>query len=584
MRVIGGGLVLLVALGGAGVAAYLAVGGEGESPLEAWVGRQVKATINGYLVPQLEFDEVDYQAPKTIHLTGVRLVAEDPDRTGGTVDIFEAESMTITLGQVPRLGRPLVIETVTLNRPTIRLVTPHGGGPLIGYSTLVQAEPDAEAPPLSEVLRLTLVELQDAAVLLDTREPDTEPVVFDQITTDVHIDQDTGGLYHISLELDRTPALDASIVAQLDIDALTLQLDSADIALDLAREQDRYLPQSLQALIKPYDLTGTVALTASGMLDLNAWQDSTLEADFELTQANAIIGEYRAVGERFHVVAMVTDRQVQVQQIEGQVFGGALQGEATIGLSTGYPFSMRLAGTGLVLEKTLAPPAEAVRPRYAGLADFQLTANGPLTEVMTELRGEGTAQVRDGRIARIAVISDLIDFMESGGDLSRPEDGAPAGRDRADVVFRLRGNHAYLSQAEIVGSWFAIRGRGKLFFDQTMDVQVNAGPLEKVQDTLGALGDVFGTITDSLIAYRVSGTAAEPSIQVVAFGGLRGAPGSNEEDLPPWAPPLAQDPAAASDATLPQTTEESPRRPGGRADPRATPTTPGRVPNPFADD
>lgn len=577
--------VVAVLVAGAGGGVYMMVGGEGVSPLEAWVGRQVKTTINSYLIPQLEFDEVDYQAPKTVHLTGVHLTAEDPDNPGKTVEIFTAESMTITLGQVPRLGRPLVIETVTLNQPTLRLVTPTGGGPLIGYSKLVQSEPDAEAPPLSEVLQLTLIELRDAAIVLDMRDPGTEPTIFDQISTDLHIDQEAGGLYDLALELDRAPALDATLQAQFDIDALTLQIQQADIALELDRDNDRFLPQSLQTFTSQYDLIGGVTLTTAGLLNLNTWQESALEIDLQLTNANAVIGEYRVVGESLHVVASSADRQVQVRRIEADIFDGNMQGEVTIGLSTGYPFELHLTGTGLVLEKTLAPSPQGLAPRYAGLADFQLTANGPLSDVMTELRGEGTAQVREGRIARIAVISDLIDFMESGGDLTRPEDGTPAGRDRADVAFRLRGNHAYLSQAEIIGSWFAVRGKGKVFFDQSMDVQVNAGPMEKVQDTLGAVGDVFGALTDSLMAYRVSGTAAEPAIRVVAFGGLRGVPGSNEEDLPPWSPPGEPGTGDAEpQATQPeQATPENPRAPG-RGDPRATTTTPGRVPNPNADD
>ncbi|MFI4861471.1 MAG: AsmA-like C-terminal region-containing protein [Phycisphaerales bacterium JB063] len=556
-------LVLLVAAGGT---IFYMIGGVGESPLEAWVGRQVKSTLNSYLVPQLEFDEVDYQAPRSVTLLGVRLVADDPDAPGQQVSIFEAEAMRITLGELPRLGKPIVVESVTLERPTVRLVTPQGGGPLIGFSELVKSEPDAEAPPLSEVLQLKLVELIEAQVVLDTREPGTQPTVFDQITTDLNIDAQSGGLYNLALDLDRKPALGATIQAGFDIDAFTLQIDASNIELKLDREHDRYLPQSVQTMIAPYDLTGDVVLGVTGLLDLSTWQDSALDIDLNVEGINALIGDYRVEAERFMLAAQTADRVVQLTRLEGNIFDGEIRGDGVVQISEGYPFDLRLGGTALALEKTLRP-TEGIMPKYAGLADFQLSASGPLAYVMTELRGEGTLDIRQGRIARIMVISDIIDFMESAGDLSKPED-AVAGRDRAEVAFRLRGDHAYLSKMELVGSWFAVRGRGNVFFDQSMNVQVNAGPLEKVQDTLGVIGDVFGALTDSMLAYRVSGTTESPSIRPVAFGGLRGAPGDDGEDLPPWSPPAvapatnaAQEPDVSDESAQPAETESvAPRR------------------------
>ncbi|XAM00022.1 hypothetical protein OT109_01275 [Phycisphaeraceae bacterium D3-23] len=562
-------LVLFVLLAAVGGVVFYMIGGVGESPLEAWVGRQVKATLNSYLIPQLEFDEVDYQAPRSVTLLGVRLVADDPDAPGKKVNIFEAESMHITLGELPRMGKPIVVESVTLEKPTVRLVTPEGGGPLIGFSQLVKAEPDAEAPPLSEVLQLKLVALIEAQVVLDTRDPGTQPTVFDEITTDLNIDAQSGGVYQLSLDLNRKPALGATIEAGFDIDAFTLQIASVDIELKLDREHDQFLPQSVQTLIAPYDLTGDVVLGVSGLLDLATWQDSALDIDLTATGVNALIGEHRVVAERFRLVAESEERVVELTRLEGEIFDGEIRGDAVVRLSEGYPFDLRLGGNGLAIEKTLRP-AEGVVPRYAGLADFQLSANGPLAFLLTELRGEGTLEIRQGRIARIMVISDIIDFMESAGDLSKPED-ATAGRDRAEIAFRLRGDRAYLSKMELVGSWFAVRGRGNVFFDQSMDVQVNAGPLEKVQDTLGVIGDVFGALTDSMLAYRVSGTAESPAIRPVAFGGLRGAPGDDDEELPPWTPPVVaqSDAGSAGSAASAESDETSqPTDPTPRVVPR----------------
>lgn len=573
-RVVSAGVVLFL-LAAAAATLIFVVGGVGESAVESYIGEQLKKVVNDRLEPDLEFDALDYQQPKTVVLHGVRLVSPDPDQPGKTVRIFEADEVRIELATIPRPGQPLVLESLTLQQPTVRLIVPRDGGAVVGYGALVHQEPDADPTPLSEILQLKLIALRDASVILDTRALDAEPTVIDQVTTDLLIDPADGGRYQLALELDRSPALDVKIDAVLDVDQEHLEISVAEIGLRMAREQDRYLPPSVQALIKPYDLSGDVTLSATGLLDLGSWQDSVLEADLGLAGVHGVLGEYRIVSERLEAHAVLADRRVEVRRVGGQVFGGELRGDAVVTLGPGYPIDLRLGGTGLELEQTLRP-TDGTPPRYAGTAEFNLSANGPLTDLLTEARGGGTLQVRRGRIARIAVVSDLIDFMESAGDLTRPEGGTPAGRDRADVVFRLRGDHAYLSEAELVGSWFAVRGKGKVFFDQSLNVQVNAGPMEKVQDTLGVVGDVFGALTDSLLAYRVTGTAAEPTIRPVAFGGLRGAPGDDEEDLPPWTPPssASAEGEGAGGAPLEDdvpTEAETPQAPERRPDPRAVP-------------
>lgn len=535
--------LLLAAGGGAG---FALLGGAGSSVLEQYIGEQVKRTVNGYLTPDIAFDGLDYQAPKTVVLHNVRLTAPDPDQPGTRVDIFEAESIRMELGELPRPGRPIIIKSLTLTAPTARLIV-GDDGTVIGYGELVQAEADGDAPPLSEVLQLRLIELRDATVVLDTREPDTEPTLIDDITTDLHIDPSDGGQYHLSMQLDRVPVMSAAVDAVLDIDQMKLEVTTTELELALDRGNDQYLPQSLQAMLKSYDLTGDLTVSAAGLVDLNTWQESALTATVGLTDGNAVVGAYRIPIDRLHVEAQTTERIARLPTIEIDAIGGTIRGEAAARLDSGMPFTTTLTGAALMIEQTLKPTAEGTLPRYAGQTGFEVTAGGLLAELTTQLRGGGTLTLREGRVARIAVLSDLIDFMESSGDLRRPDGTAPAGRDKADVAFRIRGDRVYLSHAEIVGSWFAVRGRGNVFLDQRLDVQVNAGPLEKLQDALGVVGDVLGAVTDSVMAYRVGGTVEEPGISVVAFGGLRSAPGDNEEDLPPISLDAGADPAVIAE-------------------------------------
>ncbi|MEM9415407.1 MAG: hypothetical protein AAGA29_08030 [Planctomycetota bacterium] len=539
-------VVTLALLASAGFAVVYVVGTMRETAVEQKLGEILKARINATLVPQLEFDGIDYQQPKTVVLRNVRLVADDPDAAGGSVAIFQADSLTLELGEVPRKGRPLVLASLTLERPTVRLVWSESAGKVIGFSDLVAASPGEDAVPVSDALRMSRIALREASVVVDTRRPGTTPTVIDEITTDLLIDPAAGGRYRLALELDRAPAMSAQIDAVLDVDARTFTFADSAIELAMAREQDRYLPQSVQELLAPYDITGDATLTLSGVLELDAWRDSAMRIGLELAGASAVFGQYQLPIERLKVFAVSADQTLEVQRIDAAVLDGEMRGDAVIRLSQGFPFDLRLGGQRIAIEQVLGV-VEGESPRFAGLAEFQLHAHGPLAHVGTELRGEGTLEVHRGRFARMVVVSDLIDFMVSGGNLSRPEDGRPAGRDRAEAVFKLRGDHAYFSQLDIAGSWFAMRSRGKVFFNRSLAMQVNGGPLEKVQDVLGPIGDVFGAVTDSFVAYRVEGAFDNTEIRMLALGGLRGAPGDDEDDLPPWTPPLIDGPADGDD-------------------------------------
>ena len=107
------GIVLLLL---AATAVFLVVGGVGESAVESYIATQLKKIVNDRLEPELDFDSLDYQQPKTVVLHGVRLVSPDPDAPGKKVRIFEADEVRIELANIPRPGQPLVLESLLLEQ------------------------------------------------------------------------------------------------------------------------------------------------------------------------------------------------------------------------------------------------------------------------------------------------------------------------------------------------------------------------------------------------------------------------------------------------------------------------------------
>lgn len=523
-----GGIFVLI--GAAIVLLVVGIGGAGQSPMEKWIAGELRAVINGYLIPECYFDTLDYRAPLTVEITGFRLTADDPDNPGQTIDFITADRALLTLQELPREGRPLKIKTLELDGATIKLIEARDGSGLIGFANLVESEPDPDAPPLSEVLQITRIDVKDAALVYDDRDPATEPMVFAGLTTGIDIKEQSANTYDLALDLSQGPVFHATLDSACNLDDLTLDIRQFALDMQVNREQDRYLPPQVQQILRDYDIHGEATLTATGLVNANAWRDSTVQAQLALTDGHAIMGEYRLPVDVLNIEATMADQRIEVRRIAADVFAGKVRGDAVIQLNENFDTDLRLGADQLDLEKSLVPVDDS--PRYAGRLDFNLSVQMPLAQQADgpKLFGKGTAELRQGRIARIAVISDVIDFMSSRGDLNPRDDG---GNDRGDATFELRGDHAYIEEVEIVGSWFAMRGKGQVFFNDRLNMNLNAGPMQRVQASLGRIGEALGTVTDGLIAYRVTGSFAKPSVGIAPLGGLIGAPGERDEPRDP---------------------------------------------------
>lgn len=515
--------LLALAAGGA-IALILIVGGVGQSAIEGWVASQLKAIARDTLKPELDFDTLDYRAPSTVMLTGVRLVANDPGRPGERVTIIQARRITIELAELPREGQPLRFDAITLDDATVRLVDQQQGG-FVGFDDLLVEGVWESGTRLSELLQVNAIVINNGAIEYDSKEPDTQPMRFDDIDTTVRITPGERG-YRLDLDLGKQGVFDASLDGVLDPDKMSLAIETLFLNLDMSRQTDRYLPPQAQAFVKAHDLVGRVRLEVDGEVNLEDAAASAGKLKLRLQDAHAFIEGYRVPIRELTVDVSLADR-VARHKLAGSVMGGSLWSEGTLGLDDTLPAAFTLGGDGLDLEALSAvePGAEAMP--YAGQVELRVDAKAPLMQMDHRLVGEGTITVTQGRLARVPLIADLVDYLESSGSVKRDE-GGPAGSDTAEVAFELRGDHAFLSKAKVIGTWFAIRGEGTVHFDQRLAMNVNAGPLAKAQEVTGAFGRAFGRVTDGLITYRVQGPFDDLSIRPVPLGGLIGAPGEGD--------------------------------------------------------
>jgi hypothetical protein len=62
--------------------------------------------------------------------------------------------------------------------------------------------------------------------------------------------------------------------------------------------------------------------------------------------------------------------------------------------------------------------------------------------------------------------------------------------------------------------WYGLRGHGDIYLDSRLDLVVEGGPVQKLENELGEVGDVLGEITETLIRARVTGTVGKPKIGI----------------------------------------------------------------------
>lgn len=520
-------LALIVILLVAAVGAYALVSGIGQSPLEAWVAKRIKMVAAEQLKPTLEFDTLDYQAPLTVELSGVRLTADDPDRENARVHFIQANTLRLKLAELPKEGEPLKLASATIDGAIVRLIELEDGG-LLGFSDLTKETSGDKKVLLSDIMQITELKVSDTILEYNTRKPGTQPMRIDKINTAINIDADDSGLYGLSLALDRAHVFKCDLKGKLDLDEMALDIETMAVDLELHRDQDRYLPPQLQQLIQKYELTGDMKLGMTGRVNLMDPAASVAKFDLGLTAGNGKFAGYRMPIKSLTAGATLGEGVLTLSSMNAELLGGALEGSCRVGLSDTMPVSLNISGEGLFLEQLLVPKEPGGSPAASGKVDLQVNANAPLQQFKTQLAGGGEIKLSNGRIARLPVISALIAFMESEGDVEQIDGSKEGGTDTGHIVFELRGDHAYLSKTDIDASWYAMRGRGKFFFNNKVAMNVNAGPLEKIQNTLGAVGRAIGAVTDNVLTYRVRGRVGELSIAPGLLSGIVGAPGDDE--------------------------------------------------------
>jgi hypothetical protein len=144
-----------------------------------------------------------------------------------------------------------------------------------------------------------------------------------------------------------------------------------------------------------------------------------------------------------------------------------------------------------------------------GLISSAGSAQAALARLPASLSGSGEIHLREGRLMGLPLITALVDLMK----IKIPEALSPA--DTIDATFTFTSPGVRIDRLDVLTALLAARGDGMINYDATLDMRLNAGPLEKLQSLLGKAGDLLGQLTDKLVAYKVEGRLGEPTVRMM---------------------------------------------------------------------
>jgi hypothetical protein len=512
-------VLLLVLLAAIVALALLLVTRGRDRRLDEWIGRQLVGIVNAYLVPRLDFASLRYEPPLTVRLTGVSLVAPDQTR------VLDVSSLVIALAEVPRLGQPIRIARLEVTGGRVNLIRvpaaedrPAG---FKGLSPLVKGDRGSIDPNyrLSNVLRLERVAVRDGVVRYDPADG-SGVMELPNLALDMGIsraaDYAEPGWYALDLDSGRSPGALIRARGAFNIDTLAADLTSTSLTIDVSPQTIGTLPPAVQQVLRDHDARGRLSLQASGRLEPDNLDASRMEATLELDGFNVAFGEFRFPIERAAGRAVLSSGVLDLESLDIDAIRGRIRLTGSMNLSdASRPASGRWNAEALDLRELLrAQGPEGRPPRLAGVLTAEGQARAELSRLPDSISGRGWLRVRDGRLVMLPGLTQLAEALNVGAQLL----GAGQLSHRADIEFELTPPGVRVTASTIEAEFLAARATGRIAYDGTLDLDVNAGPLEKLQANLGGVGRIFGRITDQLVTYHVTGPMNNPSVRVAPLG------------------------------------------------------------------
>ncbi|MGP1311144.1 MAG: hypothetical protein ACTS27_13190, partial [Phycisphaerales bacterium] len=334
-----------------------------------------------------------------------------------------------------------------------------------------------------------------------------------------------GAWYALAVQANRAPIFTVAVDGRVDIDNLVADIASASFETTLDENSYSALPPPLQTLLRKYDAHGNLAIDASGLIPVRDFGAMDLNATIRLQDFNVATGEYKFPIPLAAIDATMVDGKGSITNGYADTLGGRVSlSNTTIDLTNDFrPFSASWKIDNVDLQQLLRARPTNEPPKIAGILHGEGRATASALAPLETMDGWGTLALRKGRLVNLPAITRILNALKVFDRLTGRSDLS----DEADVAFDLTPEGVVIETITVTTQVAAVRGAetpaGIIRYDGSMDIRVNAGPLEKLQSMLGKVGDILGAVTDRIASYRIHGEIGSPKVspRVLGVGGPR---------------------------------------------------------------
>ena len=481
--------------------------------IEGWARTQLQAIANDHLGPTLSFDALDYEFPRSVTLSTVRVTADD-------VPFIEADSVRIDLAEIPRVGRPIVIESVTLESPVVRLIR-RAEGSLVGFKGFVKTDggrelPDGGSTRLRDVLAIQRIDVRNGTFQYE--KPGAPVMRLRPLTFELrYVGAATGegrasvvgedGWYRFRSAMRLEPVARLDLEGRLNLATAEFDFQKADLRTTLRSDQYHVFTPEIQTILREHEIVGDLHWRLSGRIPLRDAAGSNLESSVTLRNASVAFGEYVMPLKLLDIDARLSGGRLEIRRATAQGFGGQASASGHVRFDDPLrPFELTGHGQGLRLQDALRYRGDK-EPQVAGEFTFEVVTQGRFASLADTFTGSGRFDVAKGRLVTVQLFRDLLGLTGTRRDT-----------DQSSARFALSGDRVRFSDVKVSGDLIGFTGEGDLHYDGRLDFVFHGGPLKGKDGVLGAVGDTLGLLTDRLATYDLKGTVQEPKLSVRPLG------------------------------------------------------------------